>query len=101
MDFYNHFFALHDHTYFCQIFVPEKNGGRVLTATAAVVMQQKHGVGLCQRIGCLQPKASRPWASACAAVGAGLRTGRRVRQSLSAGLPSRFVLISSGCFRLS
>jgi len=98
MDFYNHFFALHDHTYFCQISFLKKMVPCPYDEPLSVVMQQSYGVGYVNAslfategiasVGVLLAPLS--------ALGCGLVVAFANR--LSAGLPPRFVLISSALF---
>jgi len=95
MDFYNHFFAYHDHTYFCQISFLKGMIPCPYREPLSVVMQQSYNVGFLN--------ASLFATEGIASVGtmlaplSALACGLIVAfaNRLSAGLPARFVLISS------
>jgi hypothetical protein len=100
MDLYNDFFAHHDHTYFCQISFLKRALACPYREPLSVVMQQTY------RLGYLN--ASLFATEGIASVGvlfapiAALVCGLIVAlaNGLSAGLPSRFILISSALLPL-
>jgi hypothetical protein len=101
MDFYNHFFAHHDHTYFCQISLLKGVLSCPYREPLSVVMQQAYGAG--------NMNASLFATEGIASVGvllapiSALVCGLVVALAnrLSAELPARFVLISSALFPLA
>jgi len=95
MDFYNHFFADHDHTYFCQISFLQKMVPCPYHEPLSVVMQQNYGVGyLNASLFATEGVASvGVMLAPLSALACGLIVAFANR--LSAGLPARFVLISS------
>ncbi len=100
MDLYNDFFAHHDHTYFCQISFLKNVLPCPYREPLSIVMQQAYAAG--------NVNASLFATEGVASVGvlfapfSALVCGLVVALAnrLSAGLPSRFVLISSALFPL-
>jgi hypothetical protein len=100
MDFYNHFFAHHAHTHFCQISLLKKVLPCPYSEPLSIVMQQAYGVGnLNASLFATEGIASAGVLFApISALVCGLVVALANR--LSAGLPSRFILISSALFPL-
>ncbi|MFK4506000.1 hypothetical protein LPJ38_32025 [Bradyrhizobium daqingense] len=96
LDIYNHFFATHPLTWFCQISVLKPLMHCPYEQPLAVVMQNTYGFGnLNASLFATEGVASvGPWLAPLTALASGLvlALGNRA----SAGLPPRFVLISSG-----
>ncbi|MCP3388305.1 hypothetical protein NLM27_05860 [Bradyrhizobium sp. CCGB12] len=96
LDIYNHFFASHPLTWFCQISVLKPLMHCPYEEPLAVVMQNTYGFGnLNASLFATEGIASvGPWLAPLTALASGLvlALGNRA----SAGLPPRFVLMSSG-----
>jgi hypothetical protein len=94
MDFYNHFFAQHDHTHFCQVSFLKSVMACPYHEPLSVIMQEIYQTGFLN--------ASMFATEGIASVGVALAPVVifacglvfALANSLSAGLPSRFVLIS-------
>jgi hypothetical protein len=100
MDFYNHFFAHHDLTYFCQISVVKRLLACPYQEPLALVMQDTYSIGnltaslfATEGVASLGIKLAPLAALFCGLIFA-------LANRLSAGLPSRFVLISGAMLPL-
>lgn len=96
LDIYNHFFASHPLTWFCQISVLKPLMHCPYAEPLAVVMQNTYGFGnLNASLFATEGVASvGPWLAPLTALASGLVLA--IGNRASTGLPPRFVLLSSG-----